>query len=385
MSRNEHLATLLTGLDPVEVFDFYDGPRFYSCRDSVGQLYVVYWVDEDPEGASWLYLRVSPERYTSLKQGNVSIAYALSHPEEGTAFVVRTLGSETSPSVTEVQPKDIDSDWLPPEFERLNLSSGLLPEKTVSAVDAARRGNRQVFDLAFQKANNTYEMGCGKLGRILEAVQSMMFSLACPPDRDVRRIPEEVKADNEIFVTGLFASSFGIRLQTSGFDLFGNESSSNAIQQLTHLIEALPAPDRLSSDLHELNVLSRSRFKHLLRMMIEAEVSVTADWGSPLGQGTRSRATLSEISNALRRLELTDDATTQVVDRSGRLVGVDVQNSFFALVIEGGDVLKGTLATAVVQQRFEIPSQVNVKLQETCVVDPLTGREKWSYILLSVH
>ena len=54
MSRAEYLAVLLPGLSPVEVFDFYDGPRFYSCRDVLGQLYIVYWVDDVDGNATWL-------------------------------------------------------------------------------------------------------------------------------------------------------------------------------------------------------------------------------------------------------------------------------------------------------------------------------------------
>lgn len=381
MSRADHLAEVLPGLSPIEVFDFYDGPRFYSCRDVVGQLYVVYWVDEVDRGAKWLYLRVSPERYTSLKQGAVTIAFALTNPEEGYAFIVHTVPDGVS--VYEVASEQIDPEWLPPADERLSIEVGTLPGRAAPSVDVARGSNRQVFDLAFQKVSNTYEMGCGKLGRILDAVQNTVFAFACTPDRDVRRVPEEIKFNSEILVTGVFASSFGIRLQTKGTDLFSNDETANALQTLAELIATVSAPEVLSVDLHRLNILGRSRFKHLLRVMIDAEVSVAVDWASPLGLNSQSRASFSQLSVALQALEETDDATTRTVDRSGLLVGVDVQRNFFALVVDGSEIIKGTLAPAIEQRRFEVPSHIQATIEETCVVDPLTDREKWTYILLA--
>lgn len=381
MSRADHLAAVLPGLSPIEVFDFYDGPRFYSCRDVVGQLYVVYWVDEVDRSAKWLYLRVSPERYTSLKQGAVTIAFALTNPEEGYAFIVHTVPDGVS--VFEVASEQIDPEWLPPADERLSIEVGTLPERAAPSVDVARGSNRQVFDLAFQKVSNTYEMGCGKLGRILDAVQNTVFAFACTPDRDVRRVPEETKFNSEILVTGVFASSFGIRLQTKGADLFSDDETANALQTLAELIATVSVPEVLSVDLHRLNILGRSRFKHLLRVMIDAEVSVAVDWASPSGINSQSRASFSQLSVALQALEETDDATTRTVDRSGLLVGVDVQRNFFALVIDGSEIIKGTLAPAIERRRFEVPSHIQATIVETCVVDPLTDREKWTYILLA--
>ena len=381
MSRTEHLETILPGLIPVEVFDYYDGPRFYSCRDIVGQLYVIYWIDETEVNTTWLYSRVSPERYASLKQGIVTVAFALANPEEGSAFVVKS--SSSGVFIEEIPKNLIDFEWLPPADVRLSLQVETLPTKTASALEVATRANRQVFDLAFERISNSYEMSCGKLGRLLDAVQKTIFAFACPPDRDVRKVPEEIKFKSEVLVTGLFASSFGVRLQTKGSDLFSSDESAKALKTLVDLIAAMEDPDKLQIDVHKLNILSRSRFKHLLEMKIEAEISIVADWGAPSGVTLKARASYADISRAITRLEAADDATTQTIQKTGKLVGVDVQSNFFALVVEENEVLKGTLEPSIAMQQFEIPSRINASMRETCVIDPLTDREKWTYVLLS--
>jgi hypothetical protein len=380
MSRAEHLAALLPGLAPVEVFDFYDVPRFYSVRDSVGQLYLVYWVDESDSGTKWLYLRVSPDRYASVKQGLIPINYALSNPEEGVAYTV--LHSTAGSSVAELDAASIEPDWLPPSTDRLSTPAVSLPSREATALETARASNRQVIDLAFKRLTNSYEIGCGKLGRLLEAVQNTIYAFACPPDRDVRRVPEEIKFNNEAMVTGVFASSFGVRLQSKGADLFPDDQASEALRTLSNLVAVLSLPDTVATELHEQNILARSRFKHLLRVLVEAEVSLAIDWGTPSGKSRQSQASLAEIARALQRLEATDAATSQTVERQGRLVGVDVQSNFFALVHAENEVIKGTLSPALAMRQFKVPSQIVATVQESCVVDPLTDREKWTYVLM---
>lgn len=377
----ERFASSLARLSPLEVFDFYDGPRFYSVKDVVGQLYLVYWIDEAPAGSSWLYVRVSSDRYASLKQGIIPVATALSQPEDQVAYVIHI--TPNGPEVEEFDAANLDPEWMPPIGERLSIPSSPLPVKASNARESAVGAKRQVLDFAFQRASNKFEIGAGKLGRLLEAIQNTIYALACAPDRDVRRVPEEVKFANEMMVTGVFASSFGIRLQSKGADLFEDGDSARALQTITELFELLSTPDLLTENLHRLNILGRSRFKHLLRVLVDSEVSVGADWGDPSGAARSSKASLMQLAVALARLEATEDATTRQVERPGRLVGVDVQSNFFALAVEGGEVIKGTLASAIAQQKFEVPSHITATLEETSVVDPLTDREKWTYVLLA--
>ena len=382
MTRRDDLRQLIRGLTPVEVFDYYDGPRFYSCRDVVGQMYLVYWVDESEAGTSWLYVRISAERYAALKRGDVAIAYALSKPEDDTVLIVLSGAQEFT--VEQLKPAEIQHDWLPDLQDRLAIDHATLPARATSASDLAPRVRRQVFDVAFEKTSNTYEMAAGRLGRLLEAFQNTVYALSCDPTSDIRRVPEETTQRSELMVTGLFASSFGVRLQTKGAGLFEGDDTERALQTLAELIASLSAPDTLAADLHHLNILARSRFKHLLRVMVDSQVSVKADWGTPLGNGRQALASFADIVLSLQKLEASDAATSRVVERSVRLVGVDVQSDFFAVVLDDGEVLKGKLAKGLASRHFEVPSVIKAKLEETSVVDPLTDREKWTYVLLDV-
>lgn len=244
---------------------------------------------------------------------------------------------------------------------------------------------RQVLDLAFERTANHYELGCGRLGKILDATQNTLFALACDQQSDIRRVPEEIKYESEALVTGLFASSFGVRLQSRTTDLFAGDKAATATELLATLLSDSVVPEAIIERLKSFNVLTRSRFKHLIRVLVEAEVSLKTDWGSPSGNSISSRTSHRELARTLAALDRTDEATMQKTERPGKLVGVDVESDFFALMLEDKEIIKGRLAKDLVNHHFEIPSIVVANLEEVCIIDPLTEREKWSYVLVNVR
>lgn len=359
----------------VEVFDYYDGPRFFSVKDLVGQLFLVYWIDEVEASSSWLYVRVSSERYAALKRGYISVEVALSEPEDSFAYVVE------ADSIKQISATEIQNDWLPEGDYRLALEVPSLPAKEITAVDLSTKVHRQVLDIAFSKLSNGYELGARKLGRLLEAIQGTVDALACGVDSSVKRVPDEIKNQSELMFTSLYASSFGVRLQTKGTDLFENDETAQALETLAQLINALEAPNEIGAELHRFNILARSRFKHLLGVLVDSQVSLIADWGNPDGRNIQARASFEQILLSLSKLKGTDTASKQTVEYIGRLVGVDVRSNFFALVNGDGQVIKGALAPQLIGEHFEIPSEVIATVEETCEIDPLTDKEHWTYVL----
>lgn len=382
MSSSAYLKSLIRDLKPLDVFEYYDGPKFYSCQDRLGQLFLVYWIDqsENSDASSWLYLRVSKERYDSLKSGVTPVALALANPEEDIAFVV--VSSNQDFEVNEILKDKISESWLPPDDYKLDLPTQTLPAKTTSAQDVARRNNRQVIDIAFDKTSNRFEMAAGKLGQILSSIQSLIDALACDERSNLHRVPEVTKFKSELLVTGLYASSFGVRLQSKGGSLFDSDETSHAIESLAKLIATLQVPESIAEELHSFNVLARSRFKNLLNKLIDAQVSIKTDWGAPSGRTLDAIATYSEILQAFNKLESTEDVSKDIVTLNGELVGVNIESSFFALKVESKEIIKGSLSQEVSHRVFDVPSKINAKVEEICKIDSLTDKEIWTYTLM---
>lgn len=378
--NNYYLHALIKDLTPLEVFDYYDGPRFYSCRDKLGQLFIVYWIGESEHESEWLYIRLSEDRYAALKKGSLGIAKALSEPEEDFAFIVKNTGINFT--VEEITANAIDPSWLPESDDVLNIETSTLPEKKLSALESALATNRQVLDIAFEKLTNAYEMECGKLGKLLDSIQNTIYALACSTNKEIKKIPEIIKFNNEAFCTATFRSSFGIRLQSRGGDLFLDSGESRALESLTDLISSIENPEITTQKLKNLNVLTIARFKNLLDMLVESKVGLKADWASPHGQNLSTHVSYDQILRTLNKLQETDKATTKTVVLSGRLVGISLKSNFFALEVEGSELYKGSLAEHLLGQHFEVPSIISATILESCVINPLTDKEKWTYIML---
>ena len=68
-------------LEIVEIYDYYNVPILFSCRNSVSHLYIVIFADHSPEYETWLYAEVSLTRLNLIRSGVVDLHDAFSKPE----------------------------------------------------------------------------------------------------------------------------------------------------------------------------------------------------------------------------------------------------------------------------------------------------------------
>lgn len=387
MSQRDYLNIEIQKLKPWEVFDFFEGPRFYSCKNQTGQIYLVHWVDESDYCDVWLYLKVSFEKYCALKNKKIDIRSCFENPEEGFSFLV-SVASCNEFNISLIEPAEYDSEWLPDngEFLDYHTTSTTLPDKIVDVQEAAVANSRQVLDLSFSKVHQTYEIASEALGKILTTVQNYIYSSACPNDIDIRKVPEHIKDENMLMVSGLFASSFGVRLQSKNSDLFPASNQNNNLQSFMELLAATEESDRVLKEVKNYNLLSRARYKAVLQELVIAEVSIKAEWSDPHGNSKISRIPFHQIKESLKKLEDGESSNTQIVKYTDiKLVGVDIENDFFAVVKNDGELLKGKLDKSLESYQFNVPSRINVKIEETCKINPVTDKEKWFYKLIEIN
>ena len=387
MPQHNYLNDEIQNLKPWEIFDFFEGPRFYSCKNQTGQIYLVHWVDDINDCDVWLYSKVSFEKYCALKNNKIDIRSSFNIPEEGFSYLV-TVADINEFYIDLIKPEDYDPEWLPDagEFLEYDTPSTTLPLKAVNAQEAAVANSRQVLDLAFSKAHQTYEIASDTLGKILTTLQNYLYSSACPNDIDIRRVPEHIKDENTLMVSGLFASSFGVRLQSKSSDLFSGSSQNKNLHKFMDLLAATEESNRVLKEVKGYNLLSRARYKAILQELVAAGVSVKAEWSDPHGNSRASRISFHQIKEALRQLEESESSNTQTIKHQDvKLVGVDIENDFFAVVKNDGELLKGKLDKSLESYQFNVPSIVSATIEEICKINPVTDKEKWSYKLIEIE
>ena len=119
---------LLGDLVAVETFFYYDGPKLMGARSGRLGLFVGLLVEEDEDGGeTWLWVRVSPERYEMLRSGRLPLAAALTSPE---APVVRVAvqwpasGVDTAGQWTIPGGALLPDAWLPDPSATLEGADG---------------------------------------------------------------------------------------------------------------------------------------------------------------------------------------------------------------------------------------------------------------------
>lgn len=116
-------------LEIVEVYDYYDQPILFSCKNAAGHLYLVVAADENDRHEIWLYAGISTERLNLIRSGAIDLHDAFAEPEAGFLLQVIVPYNDPTQLRTEtIQPDQISVDMFPTPGERLDLETETLPQ-----------------------------------------------------------------------------------------------------------------------------------------------------------------------------------------------------------------------------------------------------------------
>jgi hypothetical protein len=149
-------------LEIVEVYEYYDQPVLYSCKNAMEHFYLVVAADEDDQYLTWLCAAVSNERLNRIRSGKVDLHDAFAHSESGYVVQVKVPYNEyASVRVDFIQSNQISEDMLPMPGECLDLEIGTLP--TLSGAEKiAKSRNQEILKKYHQQILSTFTV-IGKL------------------------------------------------------------------------------------------------------------------------------------------------------------------------------------------------------------------------------
>lgn len=377
--------SMFSNLRTLEVFDSYDGPRFYSALSPSGQILLILWVDHNEQNTNWLYLQISPERYNAVKRGALSIREAFQHPEEGCVFSVSV--QEDKQIIAEpLTGGEVPQEWLPPEGDSLSLDTVALFPKIRSTIEAAKMLRSPVVDIAL--GTNGVEPDCSELGHILVHFQSLLDSMACNQKEQFRSVPQEIKEKTDMGFAGVFQSSFGIRLRAKHADLFEIPELTQALSTFFDLLEGSNSGSKAVELLGPLNLLTRIRFQSFLESLDRANASVRAEWADTNGKHAEAILPLPNLQNSLwwiRRQVETQNVTSTF---TGKLEGIDVNKKKFNFISDANHRYEGRVSKDLLpqleQHPIPVPIEASVRISVRVSASEATGKERWEIILLEV-
>ena len=374
----------------LEVYVYYDGPQLFACEDPTGQTYMVHGMEGDSAATRFFLVPMSRERLEEVRTGSITLRESILRSETGHLFDVSIpYGSATGDF--KVRTVDgLDEMELPVESLCLNAMPERLPALESTADVIAQRTQRDIVLLKLETKVKRQLFDGTLIGRLMIACQELVRSLAAP---HLPRLTQIIGEKNSMCPTALFAASYGLRFESKyPADLAGTTTHAS-LKELMALLQAGDDNLRLSELLPKMRWQARRRYGFLLSVLDEADADLEAVWGSPEGTSSDARLTVQQARRVAGMLAEDEESLTRQFTVFGSLVSVTLiegrgrrkSRTVFEFMDTNNKMYKGELHEGLLLRQFRVPSHnVAATLEETIELNPLTGRESSTYVLVSI-
>ncbi|MUG72801.1 DUF6575 domain-containing protein [Paenibacillus validus] len=379
----------------IEVFEYIDGPKIFSCENSEGQIFVTNWIDTSPQFDTWFYVPVSKKRLTEIRSGVVSLRDCILRAEQGLVYEVVTPVRGTGEVL--VNRRNVDSiieDELPDEESYIEVSGidadyredTLLPAKK-EVIKSAQLAKRDVLDISFNTNNShEHEIDAYVLGSALLYTQDIVSFIPLQKKTSGRyKLAKERSEKSKLKAVGFYAASFGVRLESEATtDLFGDTELSKTLEIFMSLIDSTKDIKRLKIEINNLNLKVIQVYYDFLKLLDSENVELIAEWASPNEKHMVSRLDKKDILSAINAINEENKIDEHQITVKGQLVGINVKRNKFNLITENDEHIHGFITETLRKTQFTVPLNVEANIKERTEANLLTGKETITYTLMGI-
>ena len=374
-------------LEIVEVYDYYNVPILFSCRNSAFHLYIVIFADHLPEYEMWLYAEVSPMRLNLIRSGVVNLHDAFAEPETGRLLkAMIPHGNSNEFDSGYVTPDQLHSDVFPPISKYLNLGDTPLFSET-NLVAIAKSLGREIVGLNFNSIEEySSEAPILPLGETLTRLQNVINTIGMVRSRS-KQINEEIRNSMQLSILAIQPGSFDIKLASKPI----GDIRSIQRETISEFLNLLKSKDR-ESDLKDVLKRLQSRvakeYKKFLTSLSESGADITFSWASPKSDEQETVSlSKNEIPKLIESLQIFQTERGKPFTVIGELIGLSLSRKRFEIKTENkpykGFVLKdadSSIRNATISRRYE------AKIQEILNKSEATDEVvKTEYLLLKLE
>ena len=376
-------------LEIVEIYDYYDQPILFSCKNAAGHLYLVVAADENDQHEIWLYAGVSTERLNLVRSGAIDLHDAFAKPEGGFLLQATVPYEDQIPlRIEPIQPNPISEDMLPTTGERLDLKTDTLPVLSNSEEVAISR-KQEILNLTlnFDGFFRT-ETPVAIVGKILERFQNVInaIGMICVQSD---RINEDVKSKMQISLLGVGPGSFDLRLaSTKTVDLLNHSDFGDAIAEFLALLKAGSDHDQLKGILGQLRSKVATDYTKFLKLLSESVKDAKFTWASP-DSDRGGTAYLSELQmrDVVEILQKFQEEATPKFTITGTLTGAFLRSKRFEI-----ETTDKTYTGVIAKEAIKTVENATLSQTYTATIQEITKRSettaeitKTEYQLLSLE
>lgn len=386
--------TQLGNLQIVEVYEFYDRPLLFSCRNSTGHHFLALLIDETETEEVWLYAPVSETRFAQIRAGKIDLHDAFAKAEDDRLYEIHAPHLQASPvEFRFISVQDVPEDVLPLTGESLDIKVQTLPEAltTQALKSSAEQSRRELVTLRLTLHDqNMTEAPAELLGGVLQKLQDLLTAIALSFPKHK---PKKVNSHQwQVNVQGFAHSSFAVSLASDiSVDMFGDSEVGWALSELVDLIELGDDPEKIQQKIKQLKPRVAVGYAMFLKSLGKQTARTQLDWASPKAKDTRSANITSEQArNIVTVIERTELHPPETIVINGTLVGANLRGKIFEISakIEGKHK---KFSGRIDDQSLEkvrgaaLGMEFKASMVQTLSINFTTGETESKYVLISLE
>ena len=378
-------------LEIIEVYEYYDQPVLYSCKNASGHFYLVVAATEDAQFLTWLCVAASTERLNLIRSGKIDLHDAFVNSENPYAIQVRVPYEEHASVQTDfIQSNQIPEDMLPMPGECLDLETEILPVLS-DTEEIVKFRKQEILNLILNFAVGSKTQApiailsniFGKLQTVINTIGMICFNAP--------QITEEIKNSMQISLLQVRPGSFNIHLaspEVTQLDLFDHSDCGDAIEKFFELLNAENNQEKLKELLGQLRLRVAKDYTNFLQALNESVTDTEFKWISPNpNRGGTAYLSNSQMQEVIEILEKFQEEAPSRLTITGILIGASLRTNRFEIKTTE-KTYTGDIADAV----FETVENVTLNRQYTAEIQEVTERSeatdeltKPKYLLLSLR
>ena len=386
-------STHLGKLELIEVYEFYDQPILFSCRNASDAIFMGVFAAEDDDFETWLYVGVSPHRFNQIRSGAIDLHDAFSEVEDGIIYQIKVPHDEQMPVSMPISSTEIPDDMLPLPGEFISLETSTLPELDEDIERKSRQIRQEIMSLALNLDGEfKTEAPTNVLSDILGSFQNTIDAVgeSHTEGSNVRGpIPGNVLSDMQTSVTGIGPGSFKLELASTQLtDMFGESKCGDAMQELVNLLKIGSNADELREHLIRLKSRVAKRYISLLKSLSNVVTETKIVWASPKGRGDSAYLPATLARETIDIIKQFENLSESEYDVEGTLIGVFTDKKTFGIEVQDGTppykgkILDEAFNTA---SRATISERYIATIREVISIQPVTEEVKTDYYLVKLE
>ena len=378
-------------LEIVEIYEYYDQPVLYSCKNAAGHLYLVVAAAENDEYITWLCVPVSIERLNLIRSGKIDLHDAFADSENPYAIQVGVPYEEHASVLTDfIQSNQIPEDMLPMPGECLDLETEILPVLS-DAEEIVKFRKQEILNLILNFAVGSKTQApiailsniFGKLQTVINTIGMICFNSS--------QVTEAIKNSMQISLLQVRPGSFNIHLaspEVTQLDLFDHSDCGDAIEKFFELLNAENDQEKLKELLGQLRLRVAKDYTNFLQALNESVTDTEFKWTSPNpnrgGTAYLSNSQMQEIIEILEKFQ--EEAPSRLII-TGILIGASLRTNRFEI-----KTTEKTYTGDIADEVFETVENITLNREYTAEIQEVTERSettdeltKPKYLLLSLR